>query len=107
MRHFLFARPPLPLAPGVGVTAFAAVLVALTSSTLGTTSGQARTISAAIALTPVAVAADAYSAAAAGAQKKPGRRLGSWHGRSSHAQNRHLDSHARFVKYYARNVALQ
>jgi hypothetical protein len=25
----------------------------------------------------------------------------------AHAQNRHLDSHARFVKYYARNVALQ
>ncbi|MBP8286857.1 MAG: hypothetical protein KAX57_08450, partial [Rhodoferax sp.] len=25
----------------------------------------------------------------------------------AHAQNRHLDSHPRFVKYYARNVALQ
>jgi len=25
----------------------------------------------------------------------------------AHVQNRHLDSHPRFVKYYARNVALQ
>jgi hypothetical protein len=82
MRHYLLARPPLPLAPGMCMTAFAAVLVALTSSTLGTTSGQARTIGAAIALTPVAVAADSDSAAAAGAQKEPGRRLSGWHGRS-------------------------
>jgi hypothetical protein len=28
-------------------------------------------------------------------------------GNQAHAQNRHLDSHTRFVKYYARNVALQ
>ena len=82
MRHHLLARPPLPLAPGVGVTALAAILVAFASSALGASSGLARTIGAAIALSPVAVAADAYSAAAAGAQKKPGRRLGSWHGRS-------------------------
>lgn len=82
MRHDLLARPPLPLAPGVGMTAFAAVLVALTSSTLGATSGLARTIGAAIALTAVAVAADDYSAAAAGAQKEPGWRLGSGHGLS-------------------------
>ena len=77
MRHFLFARPPLPLAPGVGVTAFASVLVALGSSTLGASSGLARTSGAAIALPPVAVAADGDSAVAAGAQKEPGRRLGS------------------------------
>lgn len=77
LRHAALACPPLALAPDMRMTAFAAVLVALTSSTLGTTSGQARTIGAAIALTPVAVAADAYSAAAAGAQKEPGRRLGS------------------------------
>ena len=82
MRHDLLARPPLTLAPGMCMTAFAAVLVALSSSTLGTTSGQARTIGAAIALTPVAVTADGDSVAAAGAQKKPGRRLSGWHGRS-------------------------
>lgn len=69
MRHDLLARPPLTLAPGMCMTAFAAVLVALSSSTLGTTSVQARTIGAAIALTPVAVTADGDSAAAAGAQK--------------------------------------
>ena len=77
MRHHLLACPPLPLAPGVGVTALAAILVAFASSALGASSGLARTIGAAIALPPVAVAADAYSAAAAGAQKEPGRRLGS------------------------------
>ena len=81
LAHYLFARPPLRLAPGMRMTAFAAVLVALGSSTLGATSGQARTIGAAIALTPVAVAADGDSAAAAGAQKEPGRRLSGWHGR--------------------------
>lgn len=82
LRHDLLARPPLTLAPGMCMTAFAAVLVALTSCTLGTTSGQARTIGAAIALTPVAVAADGDRATAAGAQKEPGRRLSGWHGRS-------------------------
>ena len=81
MRHYSFARPPLTLAPGMRMTAFAAVLVALGSSTLGASSGLARTSGAAIALTPVAVAADGDSAAAAGAQKEPGRRLSGWHGR--------------------------
>ena len=81
LRHYLLAPPPSPLAPGVGMTAFAAVLVALGSSTLGARSGLARTSGTAIALTPVAVAADGYSATAAGAQKEPGRRLNSWHGR--------------------------
>ena len=82
LRHDLLAPPPLTLAPGVGMTAFAAVLVALGRIALGATSGLARTSGAAIALPPVAVAADGDSAAAAGAQKEPGRRLGSWHGRS-------------------------
>ena len=86
MRHYLLhaalARPPLRLAPGMCMTAFAAVLVALGGSTLGASSGQARTIGAAIALPPVAVAADGDSAAAAGAQKEPGRRLSGLHGRS-------------------------
>ena len=82
MRHYSFARPPLTLAPGMRMTAFAAVLVALTSSPLGASSGLARTSRAAIALTPVAVAADGDSAATAGAQKEPGRRLKCWHGRS-------------------------
>ena len=77
MRHHLLARPPLPLAPGVGVTALAAILVAFASSALGVTSGLARTSGTAIALTAVAVAADDHGAAAAGAQKEPGRRLGS------------------------------
>jgi len=79
MRHYSFARPPLTLAPGVRMTAFTAVLVALGSSALGATSGLARTSRAAIALTPVAVAADGYSATAAGAQKGPGWRLISLH----------------------------
>ena len=83
MRHHLLARPPLPLAPGMGMTAFAAVLVAFASSALGASSGLARTRGTAIALTPVAVAADEYSAATAGAQKEPGWRLGSGHGQSS------------------------
>ena len=83
LRHALLARPPLTLAPGMCMAAFAAVLVALTSSALGATSGLARTRGAAIALTAVAVAADEYSAATAGAQKEPGRRLGRWHGQSS------------------------
>lgn len=83
MRHHLLACPPLPLALGVGMTALAAGLVALAGSTLGATSGLARTSGAAIALTTVAVAADEYSSTAAGAQKEPGRRLGSWHGQSS------------------------
>ena len=82
MRHYLLACPALPLAPGVGMTAFAAVLVAFASSTLGASSGLARTSGAAIALTPVAVAADGDSAAAAGAHKEPGWRLGGGHGRS-------------------------
>ena len=77
MRHYLLSPPQLTLAPGVGMTALAAVLVAFASSTLGASSGLARTSGAAIALTPVTVAADAYGAAAAGAQKEPGRRLGS------------------------------
>jgi len=85
MRHYVLARPPLPLAPGMGMTTFAAVLVALGGSTLGAASGLARASRAAIALTTVAVAADDYSAAAAGAQKEPGRRWGSWHGQSAHA----------------------
>ena len=41
MRHHLLARPPLPLATGMGMTAFAAVLVSLARSTLGTASGLA------------------------------------------------------------------
>lgn len=77
MRHHLLACPPLPLAPGMRMTAFAAVLVALGRIALGATSGLARTSGAAIALPPVAVAADGDSAVAAGAQKEPGRRLGS------------------------------
>ena len=107
MRHDLFARPPLTLAPGMCMTAFAAVLVALASSTLGASSGLARTIGAAIALTPVAVAADGYSATAAGAQKEPGRRLSGWHGCTCPCVKPTLDSHPCFVKYYACNVALQ
>ena len=83
MRHYVLASPPLPLAPGMGMTTFAAVLVALGRSTLGAASGLARASRAAIALTTVAVAADDCSAAAAGAQKEPGRRWGSWHGQSS------------------------
>jgi len=70
-----FSRPLLRLAPGMGMATFAAVLIALGSSPLGASSGLARTIGAAIALPPVAVAADDYSAAAAGTQKEPGWRL--------------------------------
>lgn len=110
MRHYLLARPPLPLTPGMRMTAFTAVLVALGSSTLGASPGLAGTIGTAIALTAVAVAADEDRAAAAGAQKRSGWRLISWHGRSCPCVKimmELLDSHARFVKYYMRNVALQ
>lgn len=69
MRHHLLARPPLALAPGMCMAAFATVLVTLGSSPLGTTSGQARTIGAAIALTPVAVAAHERGHTAARAQE--------------------------------------
>ena len=62
MRHCLLARPPLPLAPGVGVTALAAVLVAFGSGALGATSGLVRAGRAAVAL--AAVAAAGMSAAA-------------------------------------------
>ena len=47
MRHHLLACPPLPLAPGMRMTAFAAVLVALGRIALGATSGLARTSGAA------------------------------------------------------------
>jgi len=67
MRHYLLARPPSALAPGMRMTALAAVLITLTRSALGAPSGLARTSGAAIALTPVAVAADEYRAATAGA----------------------------------------
>lgn len=67
MRHYLLARPPLTLAPGVGMTALAAILVAFASSALGASSALARTSCAAIALTTVAVAANDYSAATEGA----------------------------------------
>ena len=82
MRHYLLSPPQLTLAPGVGMTALAAVLVAFASSALGATSGLARTHGAAIALSTVAVGADDYSAAAAGAQKEPGWGLSGWHRRS-------------------------
>ena len=82
MRHYLLAHPPLALAPSMRMTAFAAVLVAPTSSALGAHSGLARTIGAAVALTTVAVAADENRAATAGAQKAPGWWLVSLHGRS-------------------------
>ena len=86
MRHCLLARPPLPLAPGVGVTALAAVLVAFGSGALGATSGLVRAGRAAVALAAVAVAADEHSAATQGAQKASGRwwrrGLGGGHGRS-------------------------
>jgi hypothetical protein len=94
----------------MGETALAAVLVALTSSALGTPSGLARTIGAAIALTTVAVAADDYRAATAGAQKGSGWWLVSLHGRSCPCVKtmlQLLDSHTRSVKYSMRNVALQ
>lgn len=73
MRHSLLTRPPLPLALGVSVAAFAAVLVALGRSTLGTTSGLQGAGGAAVALAAVAVAADEHSAATAGAHKAPGQ----------------------------------
>ena len=82
MRHYLLARPPLPLAPGMCMTAFATVLVAPGGSALGASSGLARAIGTAIALTPVAVAADEDSTATTGAQKGPGWQLVSLHGRS-------------------------
>ena len=86
MRHCLLARPPLPLAPGVGVAALAAVLVAFGSGALGATSGLVRAGRAAVALAAVAVAADEHSAATQGAQKASGRwwrrGLGGGHGRS-------------------------
>lgn len=72
MRHYLPTGPPSPLALGVGVAAFAAVLVALACSALGATSGLVRADCAAVALTAVAVAADEYSAAAQGAEKSSG-----------------------------------
>jgi hypothetical protein len=83
MRHTLLACPPLPLASGMGMTALAAVLVSLARSTLGAASGLARTCRAAIALSPVAVAAEDDSVAATGAQKEPGWRLRGLHGRTS------------------------
>ena len=110
MRHYLLTRPPLPLTPGMGETALAAVLVALASSALGAPSGLIRTIGAAIALTAVAVAADEDRAATAGAQKGPGWWLVSLHGRSCPCVKtmlQLLDSHTRCVKYCVRNVALQ
>ena len=72
----------MPLALGMGMAAFAAVLVAPGGIALGATSGLARTVAAAIALTAVAVTADGYSAAAAGAQKLPRWWLGGLHGHS-------------------------
>ena len=110
MRHYLLTRPPLPLTPGMGETALAAVLVALASSALGASSGLTRTIGAAITLTTVAVAADEDRAATVGAQKEPGWWLVSLHGRSCPCVKtmlQLLDSHTRCVKYYVRNVALQ
>jgi len=90
MRHCLLARPPLPLASGVSVTALAAVLVAFAGCALGATSGLVRAGRAAVALAAVAVAADEHRAAAQGAHKASGRWwrrlwwcvLGSGHGRS-------------------------
>jgi hypothetical protein len=82
MRHYLLTRAPLPLAPGVGVTALAAVLIALGGCALGASSGLVRTSGAAIALTTVAVAANDYGAAAAGAKKEPRRWLIGLHGQS-------------------------
>ena len=112
MRHCLLARPPLPLAPGVGVAALAAVLVAFGSGALGATSGLVRAGRAAVALAAVAVAADEHSAATQGAQKASGRwwrrGLGGGHGRSIPMRGPTLlDSHARFVNTDSGNGALQ
>jgi hypothetical protein len=73
MRHYLLARPPLPLARGVSVAAFAAVLIAFAGCALGVTSGLVRAGRAAVALAAVAVAADEHRAAAQGTQKASGR----------------------------------
>ena len=73
MRHYLPTGPPSPLALGMGVAAFAAVLVALARSALGATSGLVRAGGAAVALAAVAVAADEHRAATQGAQKTSGR----------------------------------
>jgi len=84
MRHYLLACPPLPLAPGVGVAAFAAVLVALGSGALGATSGLLGAVLAAVALAAVAVAADEGRTSAQDAQKASGwrrRGLDGGHGR--------------------------
>jgi len=73
MRHYLLTGPPPPLALGVGVAAFAAVLVALAGRALGATSGLLRAGCAAVALAAVAVATDEHRAAAQGAEKSSGR----------------------------------
>lgn len=73
MRHYLPTGAPSPLASGVGVAAFAAVLVASGRGALGATSGLPGALCGAVALAAVAVAADQHSAATQGAQKASGR----------------------------------
>ena len=74
MRHYLLASTVSALALGVRQAARIAGLIALGGSALCTDPGLGRTLSAAIALAAVAVAANEHRTAATGAYKAPGRR---------------------------------
>jgi hypothetical protein len=100
MRHFLLFGPVTTLAFGVGMTTSPAGLVAATGATDGGTSGMIGTPCGAVAVTPIAVAANDHRGAATRTQI-----ASSWdfHGQRPMGE----DSNARFVKYSACSVARQ
>lgn len=101
MRHFLLPGPVAALAFGMGMTTSQGGLVAATSSTDGGVSCLIGTGDGAVALPPIAVAANDHGSAATRTQVASSREI--------HGQRRPMgeDSNARFVKYSACSVARQ
>ena len=75
MRHFLLSLPVAPLALGMGVRAAPRALIALSGRPHGALARLLGTGPTAIALTPVAVAADQHGGPASGAQVSSSRRF--------------------------------
>ena len=75
MRHVFLPSPVTAGTRRMGEAAAAACLVAPPCRALGMAPGLMGAVSSAVDLAPVAAAADEHLDAAAGAEKKPGRRL--------------------------------